>query len=730
MRVVGIAVLGVCLVFVSVAAGLPDGRVYEQVSPTVKNGFGAGANTVGEPLYSAASPEDGFGQPLSFLYGGSGPLGSTTSGVDVLSVARRSDAGWGSVAAIPRNVGKVDQNRTAPAGIEPSADLKRVLFTSTASFGQGNPDTPFGSGSIYLAGIHWVMGDDLLWTGESGILSWVGRPTIGEPDPVLGGVEYSSRLRLAGGDEALSDVYFTYYGTLALEDAISSAEGQSRAKLLKEDGGANSPNAVGNWGFYEWHEGVLINAGELPHGSPIGRFDPYGAVPAGTVQRTSSSPIEYDNQVSSNGRVALFVSPPPEAGSGRTPELYARVRESGTEGNVKSLLVSEDTLLPEVGGLFPSAPTGPLAVSPASSCPACQSYAFASADGSQVFFASTDRLTADASKEEGTVKTYRFDTATGALRYLSGVTQPIVGVSHDGTRVLFENTEMSPAQLELWTGGQVRGIAVLEIPKETAANSHCKNLICIGPVRFARGGEVAVFATDAALPGFNDVEGSTEVYRFDSTSSALACVSCPPTGTSAGDAILSNNDQYDEGKGNPIDSRGVSADGSRVFFDTSSALVPQDVNGRRDVYEWENGRVYLLSSGVGPSDSFLLDNTPSGNDVFFTTLDGLTASDVDKTYDVYDARVNGRGAAGEVASGCENECQGLPNAPPAFASDGTTAVFVEGNLQPANGSPASAPVKAKPKKRAKPRPKRGKRRARKSRRARSGSFAGARGVGR
>jgi hypothetical protein len=41
----------------------------------------------------------------------------------------------------------------------------------------------------------------------------------------------------------------------------------------------------------------------------------------------------------------------------------------------------------------------------------------------------------------------------------------------------------------------------------------------------------------------------------------------------------------------------MSDDGSYVFFDTDDALVPQDTNGTQDVYEWEDGHVYLISGG-------------------------------------------------------------------------------------------------------------------------------------
>ena len=41
----------------------------------------------------------------------------------------------------------------------------------------------------------------------------------------------------------------------------------------------------------------------------------------------------------------------------------------------------------------------------------------------------------------------------------------------------------------------------------------------------------------------------------------------------------------------------MSEDGTRVFFQSPDPLVGADVNGVPDVYEWENGHVYLISGG-------------------------------------------------------------------------------------------------------------------------------------
>jgi hypothetical protein len=38
-------------------------------------------------------------------------------------------------------------------------------------------------------------------------------------------------------------------------------------------------------------------------------------------------------------------------------------------------------------------------------------------------------------------------------------------------------------------------------------------------------------------------------------------------------------------------------DSGRSFFDSADALVAGDVNALQDVYEWEDGYVYLISDG-------------------------------------------------------------------------------------------------------------------------------------
>jgi hypothetical protein len=100
--------------------------------------------------------------------------------------------------------------------------------------------------------------------------------------------------------------------------------------------------------------------------------------------------------------------------------------------------------------------------------------------------------------------------------------------------------------------------------------------------------------------------------------------------------------------------RNLDNDG-RVFFDSADALVPQDVNGKEDVYEYEPqgaggcalvaGCVGLISSGASTEESAFVDaggagpDGGEGEDVFFMTTAKLAPQDTDSALDVYDAHV-------------------------------------------------------------------------------------------
>jgi hypothetical protein len=140
--------------------------------------------------------------------------------------------------------------------------------------------------------------------------------------------------------------------------------------------------------------------------------------------------------------------------------------------------------------------------------------------------------------------------------------------------------------------------------------------------------------------------------------------------------------------------------------------VPEDVNGEagcpldaideaalanlytcEDVYEWHDGTVSLVSSGIGSKPSRLIGASFSGDDVFFYTGQRLVGWDLDNNTDIYDARIGG-GFPEPAAQPppCEGEsCRGGPSSPPATTGAGT-AVFQ------GPGNPTAKPQKAKRKK--------------------------------
>ena len=161
--------------------------------------------------------------------------------------------------------------------------------------------------------------------------------------------------------------------------------------------------------------------------------------------------------------------------------------------------------------------------------------------------------------------------------------------------------------------------------------------------------------------------------------------------------------------------RNLSADGDRVFFQTTEPLLAADTNGAegcaeeggsqnanlscQDAYEWEaegsgscqvatheGGCLYLLSSGKSPQASFFLGASESGEDAFIATAEpNLVRQDQDGLFDVFDARVGGGFAAQNriAPPPCEEEgCKGPVPAAPTAQTPATATQAGPGNAKP------------------------------------------------
>ncbi len=649
-------------------SGLPDGRLYEEATPTNKWG-----NQVTPNRPAFVSPD---GQAV--MYGSNGAVAEEPSNSTFfpISVSERTSHGWATRSAMPapalgehhpeEYIGPGDLVTTTV----PSADLSHLVFSTWLDVPYVGPPDEGGVGNnVYLAG-----------SDPFSDPQWIGKPSIESSLAGIGG------FRIAGGSPDLKTIYFFYPGALL-------------------------PNASR---LYEYREGALSDAGLLPNGEMSAGL----AVPA-AQSASMISAAGFDNQVSADGS-RLFFLRNDEAG---VRELYARTTAS--DGTQSTILVSQSQLAGHTGE---PAPDGPLAI-PSTEWdgkengetlePGGQtsdpSHVFASPDGSHAFFQSSDRLT-EAAPEDSAAKSYVFDLEAETLEYLPDLTGSIVTASDSGSSLLFENTATSPFELERWNagpgGGNTTPIAELPLLSQAA----CGAISCVGPAYMSHDGSAVVFETESPIPGFNDGgshyplggpltetpeqprlgEGpfpNREIFRYETAGNTLSCLSCPPVGqTPSSDAIMSKltvgyNDPAFTGAAEVITpGRAVSADDNTVFFETRQALAPQDTNGKIDVYEWEDGKDFLISSGHDSKGSFLIGSSESGNDVFFMTGEGIAPGDKDGgAFDVYDARVPRPGDNPPPnAIPCEGAvCQGPPSVPELLGVPASEAFKGAENLAPA-----------------------------------------------
>jgi hypothetical protein len=642
----------------SATSGLPDGRVYEEASPPNKHGYQAGATgrkaeTPGEVnvFFSVTSPD---GNAVAF--GSSGPAAETdSSGLNETFVAERTDHGWVSRSTAARGLRlneKISVFAQVPNWLDYSPDLSHLAY---ATAGADVPDAPaLGAANFYLLGSNPLEEPTWLFRSEAG--------------PSLEEREGQADTELVGMSPDTSVVYIAYEKRLLAQDASRSG-----------------------WGLYEYRDGMLSEAGVLPDGS----VPASGAMPAATAtsvpfpgyQLGENNPASLDNQVSKDGLRVFFVS---------SSELYVHKIEA--DGSERSVLVSASQLPGHVGeaapdgvalfdnltknaGLQRTARSGP-------------TYAYASSDGSHVFFQSKDQLTSQA--PGGTeLKVYDFDVDTGTLEYLPDIALGgIVTAASDGSSFVFVDSESSPPELDRWSAG-ANGGSVSRIAQLPGGGP-------VGPGRMADGDSVLVFQASAPISGFNNA-GTEQIYRYDLKTNELGCISCPPAGVHpSGDAYLSAVDQYVSVFGlsplplRPVnDARGVSTDGERIFFDSPDPLVGRDTNGDLDAYEWENGTIFLISSGTSSDYSLFLDNSQSGGDVFFATSDELVQGDNDAGFDVYDARIPRPGdnpppsavpCSGDVCQGPPSVAQ-LLGAPPSATFNGAENIVDEQSAIKAKNAP-------------------------------------------
>ena len=448
-------------------------------------------------------------------------------------------------------------------------------------------------------------------------------------------------------------------------------------------------------GLYEWAAGKLTLVSVLPDGEPA-----------------TGATLGFKNHVvaraiSDDGSRVVFSA----AGEGMQAHLY--LREHATQPQSPIGPNGECTLAADACTLQLDAVQGG---SGGNATNAAVAFEAASSDDSTVFFTDAQSLTADAGASSGVRDLYEceiLEEASGPRCNLTDLTPAgptgegadvlgVIGASEDGSYVYFvaegalaegavtgldqecrEGPDAPVAtrcNLYVWHDGVTTLIALLAGEDYNDYLGSEKSLehsvSAVSP-----NGRWLAFMSQLGLTGddTNDAisgEPDQEVYLYDAEANRLVCASCNPSGgrpagaegdqsvfdggrvfgTKWAAALIPTWESFSGAANNQTayQSRYLS-DSGRLFFDSIDALVPQDVNGTWDVYEYEppavgscesssatfsersDGCIGLISSGEDPKESAFLDASETGGDVFFLTSAKLVSQDYDESVDVYDA---------------------------------------------------------------------------------------------
>jgi hypothetical protein len=360
----------------------------------------------------------------------------------------------------------------------------------------------------------------------------------------------------------------------------------------------------------------------------------------------------------------------------------------------------------------------------------------ASGDGEKVFFTSSAELTEDAytGVADNAPNLYEYDLGTGKLTDLTvdseavsegAAVQGVAQISEDGSYVYFvAHGKLAPKAVEgepnLYVsheGGAPVFIATLGVEDETdwlnGGNASEAGPEINTAVVTPSGAQLAFISEDALTPYDNEqaepgdcdakVESHgtesgmcREVYVYDAETQALTCASCNPTGAPpVGPAVLPGVVPAAQAYAN-YRPRDFLADGS-LFFDSSDALAPGSDGGRENVYEYENGAVHAISNVAGGYESFFLDASPNGQNVFFASAARLLPEDPGGNAVVWDARVDGGFPLASEPVPCTSgeTCQPPAVPAPAVGGSGSATFTGPGNVPPATIAPSNPPGKPK-----------------------------------
>ena len=672
------------------SAALPDCRVYEQVTARLDKSTLANDMFV-HPQISTGMPSDsGNGFVLQLVSGLSGRSPY---------VFRRGSNGW-SATSVGLSEAVVQSVRLK--AIDPSNDFSAIGVSDEVGTRAGS----FAAGPTQL-------------------MSLVGPPegpfAVLSTDPITQEVPLKQYPEIVGGSAGLSHVVLESYDH----------------KLTSEDFGQDSASRA----LYESVDGRLRLVNVADDGSLISR--------CGAVLGQGVRPIDgyAHNAVSRDGSRIVFTAPDPEAaglgcwdhGTTNPPELFVRSEEP--DGSMKTVDVSSH---PEAGvadpTLYPAVYVGSsqdgskvffvtrteLTVDDKTNAPELYEYDAAAPEGKRIVRVSRGEsgeaegnvdFVPAVSSEEGEEGVSVYFTAFGQLT--TGL--PPLGARNaylyryaTGTGRIAYVATVGGNEYPMWTYGEVASTIWYNksaaLPEEEEGRRSQELGLHAGANWYATAnGRYLVFDSYQPLTGYDNTKapgadchnltpgGSKptvcgEVFRYDAATGDIACVSCGNVPASSVDnAEFAASYLFELPAGTPP--RPVSEDGSYVFFQTANTLTPNAPPGKIHVYEWHNGAVSLISAPGDPGDAFFLGADPSGRDVFIGTHAQLSSHDEDTAGDLYDARVDG-GFPAVTPSLCTGTgCQGVPSAPPLFATPASVTFGGIGNYNLGKKMPSRGELK-------------------------------------
>jgi hypothetical protein len=662
--------LGLSLVFVAGAsgAGLPDGRVVELVSTSGNVGeVYEPASTLNIGLELSEHPFEAAEDGEAVTYVGEPPAtggtGETGPAAGNQWLATRTAEGWKTQAITPPL-----RSAESPAYQAFSPDLESAIFQ-----GGGEPlasGVPIGCRSLYSRSTATSTYSALFTNSEapeSETTNLCGRPLF------------------AGAAEHESDIIFQ--SEAALTSSAKEATELPPGRSLHSDVGALSGEpCMYGCNLYKAKDGHLQLVDEL-EGKPVSSAV-FGGYPG---EQTPSFP-DLSNVISSDGSRIFWTDTQPGLDFEHVfvfEEEASNVQVSGAEA-AKYWTATPDgrlALYTEAGSLWQfdtrTNTREPLTGEGAGVLGVIGTNQTGE-DASYIYFVAEGVL---AGNENGEGETA-----------IEG--EPNIYLIHNGTTVFVATLSFEDNEFRSTSEGTVAGGDwMFNVGQRTAAPSP--------------DGRHLVFQSRNPLTGYdNTIEAGrvVEAFVYSADDAVLACASCDPSGARP---VLATEKEGSRRSRLPVSNqsfthlrRWMSGNGNRVFFDSEQPLVPGDLNGTQDVYEWEregtgmcaaqipprldHGCVSLLS-GAGGGYSFLVDADASGDNVFLEHRGPLgqvqAARDRNELYDV---RVNG--GFPQTSLACSGTgCQGVPPAPPLFATPASVTFAGAGNFPPPAPSPSPSP---------------------------------------